>query len=175
LKKIQTEIPNKLEEFISELIDEGYFNSKKDYARCSIELMAQLYGYTKKRESGKDFLIVLTDNLEKIQEKLQPKQIVQTVKPTETKKGKVSKEKEEEPEEIEPLTQEELKVLDLFMNINYEYEEALHARYTMEAMKLGQPPLPLEQFQKVLKNLEKKKKLSQSIQKGRTLWKLEEE
>ena len=61
-EEIKTEIPAKLAEFIDKLTKDGYFNSRDDFARCSMEIIAQLYGMAKTSKKGKSLLDVLQDN-----------------------------------------------------------------------------------------------------------------
>ena len=69
--------------------------------------------------------------------------------------------------EKEPLTSEEYDVLDLFSGSKFEFEEALHAKYTMDALRFGKKPLPLEKFQKILKSIESKGNIAQTEQSGK--------
>ena len=61
-EEIKLQVPVKLAQFIDKLTEEGYFNSREDFARSSIEILAQLYGLSKTSSGGKALLDVLADN-----------------------------------------------------------------------------------------------------------------
>jgi len=158
-EEISIKVPKKLAEFIDNLTKEGYYSSRKDFARSSIEIMAQLYGLPKTKKGGKSLLDVLDDNKTQVAEPIktktpQPIPLKITIKKAET------------------LSPEEYDVLDLFAGAKFDYEDALYARYTMELMKLAKAPIQKEEFLKLLKGLVAKKKIDKTEHSGKTVWKL---
>ncbi len=158
-EEIVIKVPKKLAEFIDSLKKEGYYSSRKDFARSSIEIVAQLYGLPKTKKGGKSLLDVLGDN------KMQVEEPVVTKPPQPLPPRVVAK-------KVEALTPEEYDVLDLFAGAKFDYEDALYARYTMELMKLAKAPIQKEEFLKLLKGLATKKKIDKTEHSGKTVWKL---
>lgn len=159
-EKISIEIPKKLAEFIDKLTDQGYFSSREDFTRCSLEIIAQLYGLSKTATEGKSLLDILIDN---------------------SKVASISKTKlaETKPDALKDITQKsdtltpvEYDILDLFSGATFEYEDALHARYTMELMKMAKAPLPKEEFLKILQELADKKKIERTEHNEKIVWKV---
>ncbi|NHJ31846.1 MAG: hypothetical protein FK732_03190 [Asgard group archaeon] len=158
-EEIIIQVPKKLAEFIDKLTKEGYYKSRKDFVRISIEIIAQLYGLPKTKKEGKSLLDVLGDNKMQVEEPVKtpsPKPV--TLKTTTAK--------------VEKLTPDEYDILDLFAGAKFEYEDALFARYTMELMKLAKAPIKKEEFLKLLDGLTAKKKLEKTEHDGKTVWKL---
>jgi len=158
-EEIIIQVPKKLAEFIDKLTKEGYYNSRKDFARSSIEIIAQLYGLPKTKKGGKSLLDVLGDNKMQIEEP----EITKTPQPI---PPKVTTKK------AETLTPEEYDILDLLAGVKFEFEDALHARYTMELMKLAKAPIRKEEFLKLLDGLAAKKKIEKTEHSGKSVWKL---
>jgi len=59
----------------------------------------------------------------------------------------------------EELTNVEYDIIDLFAGLTFEFEDTLHAKYTMELMKLAKPPVTKTQFITLLEGLVYKSKL----------------
>ncbi|NHJ47864.1 MAG: hypothetical protein FK733_08760 [Asgard group archaeon] len=162
-EEITAQIPKKLADFIDKLIEEGYFESRKDFARCSLEIIAQLYGLSKTSKSGKSLLDILVDNGKSIpssESKLKPVEAA----PVKTQTTA--------PVKLGSLTPIEYDLLDLFAGATFEFEDALHARYTMELMKVGKPPLPKDEFIKLLEGLVNKNKLERTEHNEKIVWKI---
>jgi len=157
-EEITLEIPSKLAEFIDSLIEEGYYKSREDFARSSIEIITQLYGLSKTKKGGKSLLDILSEN-----------------KQQDEKPG-ISKPNVTPSEQVTPksdaLVPEEYDILDLFAGAKFEYEDALYARYTMELMKLAKAPIQKDDFLKLLDGLTAKKKIEKTEHDGKTVWKL---
>lgn len=158
-EEITIKVPKKLAEFIDNLTKEGYYSSRKDFTRSSIEIVAQLYGLPKTKKGGKSLLDVLGDNKMQVAEPIktktpQPLPLKITIKKAET------------------LSPEEYDVLDLFAGAKFDFEDALYARYTMELMKLAKAPIQKEEFLKLLGGLVAKKKIDKTEHSGKTVWKL---
>ena len=166
-EKITVEIPIKLAEFIDKLSKDGYFKSREDFARCSVEIIAQLYGLAKTSEGGKSLLDVLSDN-GKLGSKpaLEKKSVTISKAPPQEIPAKTSHQSSEE------LSTIEMDILDLFVGAKFEFEDALHARYTMELMKLAKAPITREDFIKNLDELAKKGKIEKSEHRNKIVWKL---
>ncbi|NHK30144.1 MAG: hypothetical protein FK730_02245 [Asgard group archaeon] len=159
-EKISIDIPKKLADFIDKLTEQGYFNSRDDFARCSLEIIAQLYGLSKTATKGKSLLDVLIDN-GKVSAVSKPAVVAtKTTPPIQMLK------------KTDDLTPDEYDILDLFSGAKFEYEDALHARYTMELMKMAKAPLPKEEFLKLLQGLVKKKKIERTEHNEKIVWKL---
>ncbi|NPE07034.1 MAG: hypothetical protein GNW80_02025 [Asgard group archaeon] len=158
-EEIVIKVPKKLAEFIDSLSKEGYYSSRKDFARSSLEIVAQLYGLPKTKKGGKSLLDVLGDN------KMQVEEPVKTETPQPIPPKVAAK-------KVETLTPEEYDVLDLFAGAKFDYEDALYARYTMELMKLAKAPIQKEEFLKLLDGLAAKKKIDKTEHSGKTVWKL---
>ena len=168
-EKITVEIPVKLAEFIDKLSKDGYFKSREDFTRCSVEIIAQLYGLAKTSEGGKSLLDVLSDN-GKLSAKpsLESKtKSVSTAPPKEIPSMKISQQSSEDS-----LSTVEMDILDLFVGAKFEFEDALHARYTMELMKLAKAPITRENFVENLESLAKKGKIEKSEHRSKIVWKL---
>ncbi|MHA1630945.1 MAG: ribbon-helix-helix domain-containing protein [Candidatus Heimdallarchaeota archaeon] len=169
-EEMHISIPKKLADFIDKLTKEGYFKSREDFARCSLEIMAELYGLSTTAKGGKSLLDILRDN-EHVPTK--------TATATTTRSGQAktlrepSQTSSKKPVvaggELSPV---EYDILDLFSGATFEFEDALHARYTMELMKQAKPPLPKEEFIKALEKLASKKKIERTEHKGKTIWKV---
>jgi Arc/MetJ-type ribon-helix-helix transcriptional regulator len=159
-EEIKTEIPSKLAEFIDKLTEEGYFNSRDDFARCSMEIIAQLYGLAKTSNKGKSLLDVLQDNgsSKPITPKTQAKPDGKAAIPA--------------PKQTDELTAEEFDVIDLFAGVTFEFEDTLHAKYTMELMKMAKPPVTKAQFVTLLEGLVYKNKLEKGTHNKKTIWKI---
>jgi len=158
-EEVTIKVPKKLAEFIDNLTKEGYYNSRKDFARSSIEIVAQLYGLPKTKKGGKSLLDVLGDNKMQVEEPV----ITKTPQPFPPKTA---------AKKTETLTPEEYDILDLFAGAKFEFEDALHARYTMELMKLAKAPIRKEEFLKLLDGLAGKKKIEKTEHSGKSVWKL---
>ena len=158
-EEIVIKVPKKLAEFIDSLKKEGYYSSRKDFARSSIEIVAQLYGLPKTKKGGKSLLDVLGDN------KMQVDEPIKTKTPQPIPPRVIAK-------KVETLTPEEYDVLDLFAGAKFDYEDALYARYTMELMKLAKAPIQKEEFLRLLKGLTTKKKIDKTEHSGKIVWKL---
>lgn len=158
-EEIDIKVPKKLAEFIDNLVKEGYYSSRKDFARSSIEIIAQLYGLPKTKKGGKSLLDVLGDH------KMQVEEPISTKTPQFIPSKVVAM-------KTETLTPVEYDVLDLFAGAKFEFEDALHARYTMELMKLAKAPLRKEEFLKLLDGLAAKKKIEKTEHIGKSVWKL---
>lgn len=166
-EKITIEIPAKLAEFIDKLAKEGYFVSREDFVRCSIEIIAQLYGLSKTSEGGKSLLDVLTDN----------GKIAIASSPVEKQTSPIQKATSSQtPPKLDSnnsLSTIEMDILDLFVGgAKFEFEDALHARYTMELMKLAKAPVARDEFISHLESLAKKGKLEKTDHSGKTVWKI---
>ncbi|MCK5183037.1 MAG: hypothetical protein KAQ95_01940 [Candidatus Heimdallarchaeota archaeon] len=159
-EEIVIKVPKKLAEFIDNLKKEGYYSSRKDFARSSIEIVAQLYGLPKTKKGGKSLLDVLGDN------KMQVDEPVKTKPPQQPFPPKIVTQK------AETLSPEEYDVLDLFAGAKFEFEDALYARFTMELMKLAKAPIQKEAFLKLLGGLAAKKKIEKTEHSGKSVWKL---
>jgi len=170
-EEIKLQVPVKIAEFIDKLTKDGYFNSREDFARCSVEIVAQLYGLSKTSKGGKSLLEVLADNQQtgsKTTNKVAPtkqtapiqKNAPVTPKPLPLKKS------------TDALGSEEYDVLDLFAGMKFEFEDALHARFTMELMKQAKAPLPKEDFLKILAKLESNGNIEKSEHNKKVVWKL---
>lgn len=162
-EEIKTEIPSKLAEFIDKLTDEGYFNSRDDFARCSMEIIAQLYGMAKTSNKGKSLLDVLKDN--------GSSQAITTPAPKTTSKPETQITAPPQTK-TEELTSEEFDIIDLFAGVTFEFEDTLHAKYTMELMKMAKPPVTKAQFITLLEGLIYKNKLEKGEHNKKTIWKI---
>jgi len=163
-EEIKTEIPAKLAEFIDKLTKDGYFNSRDDFARCSMEIIAQLYGMAKTSKKGKSLLDVLQDNGSS--KTATPKMLSKPIQPKPEAKGAPQQPKTEE------LTNVEYDIIDLFAGLTFEFEDTLHAKYTMELMKLAKPPVTKTQFITLLEGLIYKSKLEKGEHNKKTIWKI---
>jgi len=165
-EEIKTEIPEKLAEFIDKLTGEGYFNSRDDFARCSMEIIAQLYGMAKTSKKGKSLLDVLKDNgFAEAVATTAPKVQAQPVKPQPVTTTSP------QPHTVE-LTSEEYDIIDLFAGLTFEFEDTLHAKYTMELMKMAKPPVTKTRFVTLLEGLIYKSKLEKGEHNKKTIWKI---
>ena len=168
-EEITVKVPTKLIEFIDKLTKDGYFNSREDFARCSVEIIAQLYGLSTTSSKGKSLLDILVDNGKIAQET--------TAKPTKKSPATNIKTSPKPVAAIkavqeEALSTEEMDLLDLFIGSKFEFEDALHAKYTMELMKLAKAPLPKSDFIKLLESLANKGKIEKSTHNKKTVWKV---
>ena len=170
-EEIKLQVSVKLAQFIDKLTEEGYFNSREDFARSSVEILAQLYGLSKTSKGGKALLDVLADYqtanatpAKKVQEAKKPISIQEAskvaAKPLPTKKAS------------ESLTPQDYDVIDLFAGLKFEFEDALHAKYTMELMKQAKAPLPKADFIAILEKLQANGNLEKSDHNGKVVWKL---
>ncbi len=170
-EEIKFQVPVKVADFIDKLTKDGYFNSREDFVRCSVDILTQLYGLSKTSKGGKSLLDVLSDNKQteaKTTKKVEPtKQTTTTKKVTSFTPKPLPKKKS-----TEALTQEDYDVLDLFAGMKFEFEDALHARFTMELMKQAKAPIPKEQFLKILAKLQAKGNLEKSNHNNKIVWKL---
>jgi Arc/MetJ-type ribon-helix-helix transcriptional regulator len=155
-------IPNKLAEFLDELVEEEYFTSRKDFGRCAIELIAEMYGFSGTSRKGKSFLEILTENSAQLT-------VPQTASQQGGQQAAVGGELNIKAKALSPI---ELDVLDLFFGSTFEYEDALHAKYTMELMKVGKGPMPKDQFLSVLEGLASKEKIEKGEHAGKVIWKV---
>jgi Arc/MetJ-type ribon-helix-helix transcriptional regulator len=158
-EKISIEIPVKLAEFIDNLIEQGYFKSRSDFTRCSMEIIAQLYGLSKTAKKGKSLLDILIDNGK-------TGMASQTIEASTPKPTKTITKKEGD------LSTVEYDLLDLFTGSTFEFEDALYAKYVMESMKIAKTPMPKEEFIKMLEGLIDKKKLERTQHNEKTVWKI---
>lgn len=165
-EEIKTEIPAKLAEFIDKLTEEGYFNSREDFARCSMEIIAQLYGIAKTSKKGKSLLDVLQDNGSSQAATPTTKVQSKPVQPQPETKADLLQPKTEE------LTSKEYDIIDLFAGLTFEFEDTLHAKYTMELMKMAKPPVTKTQFVTLLEGLVYKSKLEKGEHNKKTIWKI---
>jgi len=162
-EEITIQIPNKLAEFIDKLTTEGFFENREDFARCSLEIIAQLYGLSATSKGGKSLLDVLSDKKVAI---------------TETKPITSSPVKNSQPETKNAtnsnmeLSQIEYEILDLFSGTTFEYEDALYARFTMDLMKLAKVPIPKNDFLSKLNNLANKGKVERTEHNNKVIWKI---
>ncbi|MHA1125902.1 MAG: hypothetical protein ACTSO7_04780 [Candidatus Heimdallarchaeota archaeon] len=163
-EEIKTEIPAKLAEFIDKLTEDGYFNSRDDFARCSMEIIAQLYGMAKTSKKGKSLLDVLQDNGST--KATTPKKPSEPVLQKQEAKGAPQRAKTEE------LSNVEYDIIDLFAGLTFEFEDTLHAKYTMELMKIAKPPMTKAQFVTLLEGLVYKNKLEKGTHNKKTIWKI---
>ncbi|MHA1504614.1 MAG: hypothetical protein ACTSPT_05420 [Candidatus Heimdallarchaeota archaeon] len=161
-EEIKTKIPTKLAEFIDKLTKDGYFNSRDDFARCSMEIIAQLYGMAKTSKKGKSLLDVLQDNGSANAATPIPKTLAKPVAKVATPP----------PAKTEELTNLEYDIIDLFAGLTFEFEDTLHAKYTMELMKLAKPPVTKTQFITLLEGLVYKSKLEKGEHNKKTIWKI---
>ncbi len=162
-KEITVKVPNKLAEFIDKLTEQGYFDSRNDFARCSMEIIAQLYGLAKTSKGGKSLLDILSDN-GKVSTTSKTAEKVATLPKGPSPTAIVVK--------AEALNAQEYDLIDLFTGGTFEYEDALHAKYTMELMKQAKAPLPKDQFIKLLEGLVAKGKLERGEHSGKVIWKI---
>ncbi len=162
-EEIKTEVPVKLAEFIDKLTEGGFFNSREDFARCSMEIIAQLYGMAKTSKKGKSLLDVIKDNdsVQKATTKVQ----IRPAQPKPIAKAPPQPKTEE-------LTNVEYDVIDLFAGVTFEFEDTLHAKYTMELMKMAKPPVTKAQFVTLLEGLAYKNKLKKGEHNKKTIWKI---
>ena len=165
-EEIKTEIPAKLAEFIDKLTKDGYFNSRDDFARCSMEIIAQLYGMAKTSKKGKSLLDVLQDNGSSKTATPAPKMLSKPIPPKPKAKAAPPQPQTEE------LSNEEYDIIDLFAGVTFEFEDTLHAKYTMELMKLAKPPVTKTQFITLLEGLVYKSKLEKGEHNKKTIWKI---
>ena len=165
-EEIAVQIPRKLAEFIDELTKQGYFESRADFARCSLEMIGELYGLSKTAKDGKSLLDILVDKGKVDASK--PK----TVATTAPQKQIPTIPKQPQPSSSDSLTNEEYDILDMFTGSTFEFEDALHARFTMELMKQAKAPMPKEEFVKKLEHLAVKKKIARTEHKRKAVWKL---
>jgi len=161
-EEILIQIPKKLAEFIDELTEQGYFNSREDFSRCSLEIIAQLYGLAKTAKGGKSLLDILTDNKVTVT-KAGVKSKVEKITPAQTKQPKAAS---------FDLSNDEYDILDLFTGVTFEFEDALYARFTMELMKLAKAPKPKSEFLSLLKGLGNKGKIERTEHKKKVVWKI---
>ncbi|MEA2070835.1 MAG: ribbon-helix-helix domain-containing protein [Asgard group archaeon] len=161
---ITISVPKKLAKFIDSLVEEEYYSSREDYGRCAIELIGELYGYSKSRKGGKELVEIIKEV------GLAPKQkiVKHPTQPQSIKKPVETKPKEKIPQ----LTPEEYDLIDLFAGSSFEFEEALHAKFTMEQMKQGKSPAPRADFIAKLEKLQEKGKIEKSYHNGKVVWKL---
>ena len=162
-EEISVQLPKKILDFIDKLIEQGYFNSRTDFARSSIEIITQLYGLSETSKGGKALLDFIADKGKSISVPI--KNPTTTTVQTKTEPIKAVKDEES-------LSSMEFDIIDLFVESSFEYEDALHAKYTMELMKIAKPPVPKETFLKILENLAAKKKLEKNEHNGKTIWKI---
>lgn len=162
-EEITVKVPNKLAEFIDKLTEQGYFKSRNDFARCSMEMIAQLYGLAKTSKGGKSLLDVLTDNSK-----------VSTINDTKKKDASLSEKSYPITTAVKTkaLNAQEYDILDLFAGGTFEFEDALHAKYTMELMKQAKAPIPKDQFIELLKGLAAKGKIEQAEHSNKIIWKI---
>ena len=161
-EEITVKVPNKLAEFIDKLTEQGYFDSRDDFARCSMEMIAQLYGLAKTSKDGKSLLDVLSDNGKLSTSKIEEKAATLPKGPSPTAIAV----------KAEALNAQEYDIIDLFAGGTYEFEDALHAKYTMELMKQAKAPLPKDQFIELLEGLVSKGKLERGEHSGKVIWKI---
>ncbi len=162
-EEIKLQIPVKIAEFIDKLTKDGYFNSREDFVRCSVEIVAQLYGLSKTSKGGKALLDVLADN-----EQTKPAKKVEATKRTTPITPKPLPKKKSS----ELLSADDCDVIDLFAGMKFEFEDALHARYTMELMKQAKAPIPKEQFLGILAKLQANGNIEKSEHNKKVVWKL---
>ena len=164
-EEIKTKVPTKLAEFIDKLTEEGFFNSRDDFARCSMEIIAQLYGMAKTSKKGKSLLDVIKDNgsAQKVATKVQ-------TKPVQTQPKPIAKAPSQP--QTEELTNVEYDIIDLFAGVTFEFEDTLHAKYIMELMKMAKPPVTKAQFITILEGLIYKSKLEKGEHNKKTIWKI---
>ncbi|NHJ85086.1 MAG: hypothetical protein FK734_06465 [Asgard group archaeon] len=161
---IQTKVPKKLAEFIDKLTEEGYFTSRDDFARCSMEIIAQLYGLAASSPKGKSLLDILSDNGKITTKSVTTSATNATATNTDAITQNIANDNE--------LTPIEYDILDLFVGATFEFEDALHAKYTMELMKMAKPPLPKNEFIDLLDKLASKKKIEKGEHAGKIIWKI---
>lgn len=149
---INTKIPKKLSEFIDSLIEEGYFTSKEDFVKTAVGMAAELYGFSGTTKDGKTLLEAIRQAGGGGTTTLPQQPVIPSIK-------------------REPLTDEEQDVLDILTGSKFEFEEALHAKYTMDALRFGKSPLPLSEFQKVLEKLAEKGRIKKSEHDNKVVWK----
>lgn len=170
-EEIKLQVPLKLAQFIDKLTEEGYFNSREDFARSSIEILAELYGLSKTSKGGKALLDVLADNQPTKASSM--KQVEEVKKPISQQEAPKEAAKPLPTKKVgEPLTPEDYDVIDLFAGLKFEFEDALHAKYTMELMKRAKAPLPKAEFIIILEKLQANGNLEKSEHNGKVVWKL---
>ena len=170
-EEIKLQVPEKIAEFIDKLTKDGYFNSREDFARCSVEIVAQLYGLSKTSKGGKSLLDVLADNQQtgsKATNKVAPTKQTAPIQKT----APVTPKPLPQKKSTDTMGSEEYDVLDLFAGMKFEFEDALHARFTMELMKQAKAPLPKEDFLKILAKLESNGNIEKSEHNKKVVWKL---
>ena len=169
-EEIKLQVPVKLAQFIDKLTSDGYFNSREDFARCSLEILAQLYGHSKTSD-GKALLDVIADyksgSPQTKQKTTTPSKPALKQEPPKTTPKPAPKQ-----QSSEALAPEDYDVLDLFSGMTFEFEDALHARYTMELMKQAKAPLPKDEFLKILVRLQNNGNIEKSEHNGKVVWKL---
>jgi len=165
-------IPKKLADFIDKLTERGYFNSREDFARCSLEIVAQLYGLSGTAKGGKSLLDVLMDNGHVVKTSGKGTTSEQSGSTGSTKTPRSQTASIQGVRSEGQLTALEYDILDLFSGATFEFEDALHARYTMELMKQAKPPMPKKEFIKALETLAEKKKIERTEHKGKVVWKV---
>lgn len=166
MEEIKVQVPKKIAEFMEKLTKEGYFNSKEDFARCSIEIIAQLYGLSETISGGKSLLDVLVDNGKATKTATTMTMSKPVQKPAVETSAQMAQKQSSE------LSPEELDIIDLFVGTKFEYEDALHAKYTMELMKMAKAPLPKDQFIEKLEGLAEKGNIERSEHRGKIVWKI---
>ncbi|MBN1330732.1 MAG: hypothetical protein JXA54_14770 [Candidatus Heimdallarchaeota archaeon] len=161
-EEITIQIPNKLAEFIDKLTKEGFYTNREDFARCSLEIIAQLYGLSTATKGGKSLLEIFSDN-KIVQPEIKPETVPNKNNHPENKSTINS---------TIDLSQTEFEILDLFIGTTFEYEDALYARFTMELMKLAKTPIPKEKFLSMLNNLANKGKIERTEHNNKIIWKI---
>ncbi len=163
-EEIKIQVPNKLAEFIDKLTKEGFFKDREDFARCSLEIIAQLYGLSATSKSGKSLLDIFSD---------QNMAIKDTTPVTSTSSNTQAEIKTTSSTSSGmELSTTEYEILDLFTGTTFEYEDALYAKFTMELMKLAKVPMPKDDFLALLNNLANKRKIERTEHNNKVIWKI---
>ena len=156
MKSLAAKIPEKLYEYIEELVNEENFESVDSFVNHAIHWLAELYGFGE--QSG-------GTNLKKL--------IGETVVPEKKIETKEVKKVEKAPVKEHDIPNMDI-ILESYSSSKFMFEDAIFAACQFAALKQGSPPISKEEFIKSLEKMAEAGILTQIQQGEKTMWKRNE-
>lgn len=156
MKNVEVKLPDKLWNFMQNLVDEHEFESVEGFILHASYWVAELYGFSAEA-GGKNLSTLIVELItSKVDAGKKEDQKVQTVVKTVVKSVEIPN--------------KDL-IMETYGSSKFMFEDAIFAACQFTALKLGKPPLSKEEFHKSMEKMEEAGVLSKMEQGGKILWK----
>lgn len=156
MKNVEVKLPDKLWNFMQNLVDEHEFESIEGFILHASYWIAELYGFSAEA-GGKNLSTLIVELItSKVDAGKKEDQKVQTVVKTVVKSVEIPN--------------KDL-IMETYGSSKFMFEDAIFAACQFTALKLAKPPLSKEEFHKSMEKMEEAGVLSKMEQGGKILWK----